>query len=535
MKINNNIPALNSYRQLNQNTQHLSKALENLSSGLRINRAADDAAGLTISQKMKTQIRGLQQAERNIMDGISLVQVADAGLNEIHSMLHRMRELSVQAANDTYNEFDRQQIQSEVTQLKQSIDDIANNTEFNGIKLLNGTAPNHTIYNGGGGQTAGNVLSNQPVGSDGRFQFATAEGYPTTSLDNNQRLVFGNGSTSYPAIRVNGQSFVLYDTNLASSTQEVNGTHQTVFQVNGVEITQSVRIVGPYQDKYEIKYDIKNVSGQPQNIGMLYHIDTMLGNDDFAPFIVNGQPVPNETVYTGANIPSEFIVYNQNTGSGGNAEFQAHGILKSMDGFTVIEEPSQFAIGRYNRVNNWNFVPSGPVGDSGYSVWWNERPVESGASFSVNTFFGQSVPPSVAPPTQREEGPFELILQVGPNQEETFKMELSDVRTEQLGIDELSVLSSAEATQALDRLDAAIAMVSTQRSKWGAYQNRLEHILSNASNYKENITSAESRITDADMALSMVEFTKRNILNQSATAMLAQSNQLPQGVLQLLR
>jgi flagellin len=534
MIINNNISALNSYRNLNQNSHSMSKTLEKLSSGLRINRASDDAAGLAISQKMKGQIRGLKQAERNILDGVSLVQVADGGLNEIHSMLQRARELAVQAANDTYTEFDREQIQQEIDELKDGIDEIANNTEFNGIKLLNGTNPQKISNSGGGNQGIGNVLSNQPVDSDGRFAFATVDGYTSTALDNNQRLVYGQGSTSYPSVRINGESHILYNY-VQSPTQESNGVHQTVYQVQGVEITQSVRTVGPNQDKYEMTYEITNQSGSPQDIGMLFHVDTMLGMDDNAPFIVDGQAVPNETIYTGDDIPSDFIVYNQNTGTGGNAEFQAHGILKNMDGFTVIEEPSQFAIGQYARVSDWDFAGTGLVGDSGYSVWWNERIINENESFTVNTFYGQSIPPTVESPTQTEEGPFQIILQVGANKGQNVKLNLTDARTSKLEVDDVLVSSREEAEEAISKLDDAIEMVSSERSKWGSYQNRLEHTHNNVSNYEENVTAAESRITDADMALKMTEFTKRNIINQSATAMLAQSNQMPQGILQLLQ
>src|SRR5690625_2170077 len=139
MKINNNIQALNAYRNLNKNQMQTSKNLEKLSSGLRINRAADDAAGLAISEKMRSQIRGLSQAERNSMDGISLMQTAEGALQEVHAMLQRMRELAVQGANDTNTKYDREQIQKEIEQLKLEVDSISEKTEFNTRKLLNGS------------------------------------------------------------------------------------------------------------------------------------------------------------------------------------------------------------------------------------------------------------------------------------------------------------------------------------------------------------------------------------------------------------
>ena len=146
MKINHNIQALNAYRNLYQNQMNTSKNLEKLSSGLRINRAADDAAGLAISEKMRSQIRGLDQAERNALDGISLMQTAEGAMTEVHSMLQRMRELSVQAANDTNTKTDREAIQLEIDQLTTEIDSIAAKTEFNTRKLLDGSSAAETQY-----------------------------------------------------------------------------------------------------------------------------------------------------------------------------------------------------------------------------------------------------------------------------------------------------------------------------------------------------------------------------------------------------
>ncbi|MBM7097239.1 MULTISPECIES: flagellin [Alteribacter] len=268
MKINNNIQALNAYRNLFENQTKTSKNLEKLSSGLRINRAADDAAGLAISEKMRSQIRGLKQAERNALDGISLIQTAEGALTEVHSMLQRMRELAVQGANDTNTPEDREQIQKEITQLVEEIDSISEKTEFNTQTLLDGTTEN-------------------------------------------------------------------------------------------------------------------------------------------------------------------------------------------------------------------------------------------------------------------------FVFQIGPNADQTVTINIDEMNTEKLGINQIDVEEGAE--EAITLLDAAINKISDLRSELGAVQNRLEHTINNLQVTHENLTSSESRIRDADMALEMTEFTRNNILNQSATAMLAQANQLPQGVLQLLQ
>ncbi|OLO42798.1 flagellin [Alkalihalophilus pseudofirmus] len=273
MKINNNIQALNAYRNLNQNQFSTSKNLEKLSSGLRINRAADDAAGLAISEKMRSQIRGLKQAERNALDGVSLIQTAEGAMQEIHAMLQRMRELAVQAANDTYEAEDRQAIKNEIDELVDEIKSISEKTEFNKKKILDG------------------------------------------------------GTMAAPGI-------------------------------------------------------------------------------DF---------------------------------------------------------------------------------------------------------------------------------QIGANSNQKVNLQIDKMDATTLGVANISVDSHVNANNAIDQIDTAIKTVSENRSKLGAIQNRLEHTINNLQTTHENLSAAESRIRDADMALEMTEFTKNNILNQSATAMLAQANQLPQGVLQLLQ
>ncbi|MEY8303532.1 flagellin N-terminal helical domain-containing protein [Anaerosalibacter bizertensis] len=281
MRINNNIPALNTHRIFTGNTNAMQKSLERLSSGKRINRAADDAAGMAISQKMQAQVRGLRQASRNSLDGISLIQTAEGALNEIHAMLQRMRELSVQGANGTYTEDDLKAIGDEIVQLTEQIDQIANNTEFNGKKLLNGK---------------------EKV----QLQVGANEGQ-TIEIDMN----------------------------------DINAT------ISGLEI-----------------------------------------ND--------------------------------------------------------------------------------------------------------------------------------------------FKKEIEAAEKDEK-------LSNEKIANGIEIFNTAIDRVAGMRSKLGAYQNRLEHTMKNIDNTAENLTASMSRIEDADMALEMSEFTRLNILQQAGTAMLAQANQLPQGVLQLLR
>ncbi|WP_158232672.1 flagellin [Sporosarcina sp. P26b] len=535
MIINHNLSAINTYRNQQQNNIGVANSINKLSSGLRINQAGDDSAGLAISEKMRGQIRGLEQAKQNIENGISLVQVAESGLGEIaNPNLIRLRELTIQAANDTLTYDDRVLIQNEMNEVVKGIDQIANNTEFNTIPLLNGASfsstnitPSTPSYN------FENVLKENAISANGSFMFGTQNGYPTTAADNNQTLVFGNGGTSKPSVRIGNASFPL----IASSTNTtqttiIDGYLTTKYVINNdVEVTQSVKVV---KDKYEIKYEIKNLGGDNKDVGFQFHLDTMLGEDDRAPFIVNKVKVETKTVYEGTDIPNEFIVYNQSTGSHVNAEFQAGGKVK---GEGILLEPDKMAIGNYISVNSWDVkTDKEDVGDSGYSLIWNTRELTAGASFVVNTFYGQSIPPTIDNPVDTfGKQASDLLIQVGPNTGQNLKLQLSDVRTNKLGIANLNVLSHENANASLAKIDKAMETVTSERTKFGAYQNALEHIGKNVSNYQENLTASESRIRDLDMASEITKLSNNQIILQASQAMMSQANQVTQGVLQLLK
>jgi flagellin len=495
MNIVHNLAALNANRQLDINNKSVSKSMEKLSSGLRITKAADDAAGLAISEKMKAQIRGLEQASRNIQDGVSLVQTAEGGLADIHDQIQRARELTIQAASDTLAPSDRSAIQEEIDQIKKGINHIANNTEFNEISLLNGSNPRSGAVNGGVNSSYNyeGVLSLN-VAADGKLDLRTNEGYPTTELDNGKILIYGSGSTSYPQVLINGGTHQLHN-NVSQSTTMQNGEFQTVYLVDNVEVTQTARIV---EDKYEFSYKIENKSSESKSVGFYFHMDTMLDNDDRAPFMVNNQPVHEEQSYSGATLPEDFIVYN-NTG---NPDLQVHAVIK---GNQIIESPDEFRIGHYSDVGNplgWTDTNES-VGDSGYALKWSERTIPANGSFEVNTFYGLAVPPTVTDPGELNdnEGPYDIIIQTGANAGNNMKIQLSDVRTSSLEIEDIVIDPYARAMEALEKLDSAMQKVSSERSKYGAYQNGLEHALNNVLNSGENLTAAESRIRDVDYAI----------------------------------
>jgi len=363
MRINTNVAALNSYNQLNQTNQNMEKSLERLSSGSRINRAADDAAGLAISEKMNSQTKGLAQAQRNAQDGISMIQTAEGAMKETHSILQRMRELSVQAANDSNTDADRAEIQKEIDQLSSEVKRIADTTEFNTKKLLNGELKDNT-------------------------ENATVSG---------------------------------------SAGSIVTGG-------NSVRFTET--------------YTVEE------------HVDAG----------ASGVQVKN-----------------------------------SMD--EVIAEATGSTTVNFDNVEFNSSMLSGTAATVD---------VEGGSGTSMTTTNNS------------------LTFQIGANGGQDTDLGIRNMDAASLKVDTLDVSTQEGAEKAIGKLDLSIQDVSAERAKLGASQNRLEHTINNLSAAEENLTAAKSRIKDVDMAKEMMNMSKQQILQQAGTAMMAQANQMPQGVLQLL-
>lgn len=559
MIINHNINAINAYNRGNSIEKTKANAMGKMSSGVRINTAADDSAGEAISQEMKAQIRGLQQCEKNIQDGISLINTADSGLGSIMDPnLLRLRQLAVQAASGTLSEEDLKNIEQEVKEVLGNIDNIANNTEFNGIKLLNGTNPQSQIHTNISESPFDykDVLKLPTKTSNGKLDLATNKGYPTTIEDDNKILDYGSGGTSYPSVIVDGKNYYFQNelsgnpsgtTVNILSNDLVGDKYITTYKIanaaNNVdlEVAQSVGIVA---DKYEIRYDIKNNSSTTSQVGFQFNLDTDVANDDHAKFMVDGNVISQEKLYsTSTDVPDSFNVYNQ---SGSTNKIQACGILKTQTNpynssikYEVLEEPSKFGIGQWSshqiEKSNWTPPSNSDYGDSAYSIWYEEKNLANGETRSVNTFYGLSVPPTITKPDPVvTENPYDIILQVGANFGQQFRVELSDVRTKKLFEDGAALTSFDDAEKLIKYVDIAMQKVSDERTKYGAYQNVLDHIGNNVVNYGYNITSAESRLTDADMAKESMKVTKSEILEQASQAMLTQANKLPQQVLKIM-
>ncbi|WP_413380228.1 flagellin [Alkalihalobacillus sp. 1P02AB] len=457
MKINNNIQALNAYRNLYQNQFQTSKNLEKLSSGLRINRAADDAAGLAISEKMRSQIRGLKMAERNAMDGISLMQTSEGAMQEVHTMLQRMRELSVQAANDTNTEYDREQIQKEIDQLMTEIDSISEKTEFNTRKLLNGFSAVLTTYD----QADNNI---------------NLVGFPTVTdanLKSGDYQVKISDVTIEPTVTQPKAGLSQGDITLAESENEMKLGEYTIHVRNFTGDTANIEIIDP-----------------------------------------DGLSLGEQTVFVG-----------ENDGAG---DMEVHGVLidttkisssgtvkVNMEATATIELLDNSAPPKTIQAAREVTSVNGKMKHGGIDYQFNSNVSNGELNFTVTNNA--------------------LSFQIGPNTNQNVMIDIPQMDVVTLGIEGINVVSNDGANDAIFRIDQAINKLSDARAKLGAVQNRLEHTINNLQVTHENLTASESRIRDADMALEMTEFTRNNILNQSATAMLAQANQLPQGVLQLLQ
>lgn len=455
MRINHNIASLNTYRQLNVNNTNTSKALEKLSSGLRINKAGDDAAGLAISEKMRGQIRGLTQAAANAQDGISLIQTAEGGLNEVHSILQRMRELATQAGNDTNTTSDRNEIQKELNQLTTEVDRIRDTTEFNTKKLLNGTFGTHAVSG-----TPANVEVVSALAD------TITEGSHTIAVTN----------AAVKASSVGGADIATATVNITAGTNDtlvLNGTTIT-FEAGGWTEDQIVNRINEFTADTGMVASLSGSNLQVTRTEFGAKTVTIAGNASATLFGAVTATVGEDAAITVNGVVATLDV-NDNDGR----------LVTIKDG--ALKGMTINALG-------------------------------ADASTSVITVNKD-----------------ELTMQIGANEGQTFDMTFEDMGTKSLGISNLDVSTADKATAAITTINDAIESVSAERSKLGAYQNRLEHTINNLNTSSENIQSAESRIRDVDMAKEMMEFTKSNILSQAAQAMLAQANQQPQGVLQLLR
>ena len=492
MRIQHNIAALNSYRNLTGNNNAVSKNLEKLSSGYRINRAGDDAAGLAISEKMRAQITGLNTAQKNAQDGVSLVQTAEGALTEVHSMLNRMVELADQSANGTYdNPVDRANLQKEIASLKDEIDRIADSTNFNGINLLDGSLSTTKL------DLAAGTLGGKST---------TVKEIPAT------------GTTS--KISVDDKSTAGENT-LTVEYADENGT------LHKVDVKYKIDIAN---DQGKAAEAISKAVSQNDTLSSVFNITKETDGVKFESKVTGSKGAKVVSVST-TDTASKIVADKATDGE--NAKVQTQGA-----GATIAEGDTITLNGKtYEFVKDASAEPTKKgatavlVGGDKNATLGNLNKALESAGIKAEFDGGNEL---VFSATKNGAG---LTLQIGDTSEDFNQMTVSvgDMHTVALGIADINISTQAGAKAAVDKIKSAINSVSSTRGDLGAIQNRLEHTINNLSVTSENMTAAESRIRDVDMANEMMAYTKNNILVQSSQAMLAQANQLPQGVLQLLQ
>jgi flagellin len=685
MIINHNIPALNTYNKLVLNNQGMSKALEKLSSGLRINRAADDAAGLAISEKMRSQIRGLDQASRNAQDGISFIQTAEGALNETHAILQRMRELAVQAANGTYTSQDRSQIQKEIDQLTSEIDRIAGTTQFNTKNLLDGTSSalvstdqiTTRVFMRDGLRQLDQFGQKAPGGGNYRIEIIADPGKAEVQKTDIMRIkhetvTVTSGSAGYTKLEgaTGISAAVLKDFVGPGGTMltQVNfnilsGAAGQAFSVSGkaaagvVTITVhlavgasgtpvSGQVLTKNQEIYDAIMALKLGAGAMSGLNVNYFLDLKINNadakithdatglalsgasnefkatkiervgeialestrlydiqefwDSSGNFILaNPQTIQlvqgdgqktyitlfdtdtigsvkdklNEAIYNGlgqklvvdssvaknsfvsydpwgdkttglTSVKGTFVIRSAMCGQDGKITFVGDDpVLRALSLQTIQKATeTQFTVDVFEAHENTQIAKAVTIsGNNLIGVIHKDVDVQFSSNTGIKVTWDKATDAfkfeklAVAAKTFVHISDNTTVFHIGANQKQDIGVGIGDMGSRALGVNNILVASNEHANIAIGKLDIAINRVSSERAKLGALQNRLEHTINNLSVTSENLSASESRIRDVDMAKEMMNFTKYNILQQAATAMLAQANQMPQTVLQLLR
>ena len=487
MVVQHNLTAMNSNRMLGITTKSQAKSTEKLSSGYKINRAADDAAGLSISEKMRKQIRGLTQASSNAQDGISAVQTAEGALNEVQDMLQRMNELAVKAANGTQSEDDRSYIQNEIDQLTTEIDRVAETTKFNETYLLKGDQDNEKAYT---------------------YSYATATGkaatatMSTTASTKGSKITTMTFKTTASADEQNEVAKLIRD-------QGINVQYSSKDSATAGKVVNSATVSLNGTDKYTVTnttgngYSIKDAKGN--EIATFTLENANLGEKDKADAITPGTETFTASKATAGYKDGDTVKYYDKDGNG-------------------IPEN---ALSKY-------FSSTTNAAGTVSSTVKADAPL-------VYDALGNKIDAAVADISAKQDltGALTLTLHVGADatSNNQISVNLDAMSAKGLGVNGLKVdgTDDTNAKGSIETIKEAIQKVSTQRSALGAVQNRLEHTISNLDNVVENTTSAESQIRDTDMATEMVKYSNNNILAQAGQAMLAQSNQSNQGVLSLLQ
>lgn len=568
MRINYNISSIIARNALNINDNRLSSSIQRLSSGLKINSAADDAAGLAISVKMNAQIKSLEQANKNANDGISVVNTADGAMSEMHDILQRMNELAIQSANGTNSDGDREQIQLEIDQLVQELDRIAETTQFNAQNLLDGSfaykgytnTENIKVMSYSDGVSSGTYsikqlsyyhyedtikdydayVENSPEGNvthEDRYAAASADDIKAALVTDDQ-ITAGEGMKGFP----DGAKVIVKDENViieAENDFQVKLSLNDRMSIDGSGVTTTSITTYITTDCY------KNITVTNQEGTIKYNVSELNIIKDWGEDKAMGKDPANPTTST--------VSYH----TGSEEEGLRHLTEDFAGYFKTVNPDAEYTI------------TSCAVDEATGDITINYKNVDDDTDVGTYTFKlfdeGKKNADGTPDPTELSDslhthtdtvkteykvgdmnddtqninlnltGMGPMRIQVGANEGQVIQIEIPSLGTEYLGVDGLDITTEEKATEAIDVITEAIDYLSGIRSKVGAYCNRIEHTVTNLDVTEENMTASYSRIMDVDMAKEMTEYSTVQVLVESSTAMLAQANERPQSVLQLLQ
>ena len=575
MRIQHNIMAMNAYRNYTNNVSAMKKNLEKLSSGYKINRAGDDAAGLAISEKMRAQITGLETAQKNAKDGISLVQTAEGALQEVHDMLNRMVELATQSANGTYEgDTDRAQLQKEVDQLKSEINRIADSANFNGIKLLDGSMDGAMKV----GKMTNMAAADITKVADGVQSGAEAKA-GKYEIDLSDLKITG-GSAAGSVAKV---------TAFTIGGAAIKNASGTALTFGSLALTKAGTIDGAKIAEWAdggkvtldgINYTIEGKDGKltltsedvPTALSTDYSVSiTAQGKDDNNGWDQSVHIVEEAVVAADDKLAqAEFALTTDIVKDGGALQIGKETYVFKVGADSKVTEGSGYkvidlsdyesdaddllkaAAARLSRQDNPEFhitskgdgtvhltEKAGAIdySKSDYDLTGTDDKGDAGLTKSGAATKNATWKNVIKTGEMKAGDGKSLTLQIGDTAESfnQLKVNINDCHVGAIGIGDIDISTQEGAASAVDAIKSAINYISDVRGTLGATQNRLDHTINNLSVMTENIQDAESTIRDVDVAEAMMAYTKNNILIQSAQAMLAQANQVPQGVLQLLQ
>ncbi len=577
MRIQHNIMAMNSYRNYTNNVAAMKKNLEKLSSGYKINRAGDDAAGLAISEKMRAQITGLETAQKNAKDGISLVQTAEGALTEVHDMLNRMVELATKSANGTYdNETDRFQLQKEVNQLRDEINRIADSANFNGIKLLDGSmsaeGTSASLAEVDLSKLSGDLAgANKTIDAvKGVYENMAAFGANTAVAEGDKITV------SYTLKDANGkvQNIDLTLTaakDAAGDVKKLVAEDGSEYALTAADKASAADLEAAFITELNKNSTIKEnftvaqgsaagqialtaKTGGTQAMQMVgFEMKTWAKATDTTTVVSNGASVKTAAADAFESIDlSKGKIWMSDDASKGSDDLSKCVFEINGEKFVFVEKGKIDAdsLAKLKEAGVEHYVEVGTastIGNDDAKAMGEKISMETGLSVETGTVtttngvntWAKAASTTIGLKSRSTAGSSKggLVLQIGDTSDSynQLRVSISDMHTKSLGIAGVDISNQDSAADAIDAIKKAINKVSDVRGTLGATQNRLDHTINNLSVMTENIQDAESTIRDTDVAEEMMAYTKNNILIQSAQAMLAQANQVPQGVLQLLQ